>query len=336
MRKLIQGFLLSVVLVGSAVAGTVTDQKSKVEMPPVFTPEEVEKEISAQKEQMEIIKRSTGAETPVLEQSKVLKPGVRVLIKKEVTEFREPNFPVRDYRVSFASPVAFLKDPDEKKNVFNSRGIYRKNETVAGAGKKQVGSKKVFVRAYCTADREYVVSLLPVPAEFTCMAEYEGVGKKVIKVRGDLVPDVRTFSLRFVPHSFPFCQMDKFYIMNGNRTSYNVAGYVDKRRLQNILLYTLRDTGTETADFLKKAFLEAGKTLVYSDNGNLQEVQVNDRTGKVGKYAAYSFGANLMKNLADEIAKQGGLPPLFKVYKNQPIYIEGYCTYTPENLFVER
>ena len=68
---------------------------------------------------------------------------------------------------------------------------------------------------------------------------------------------------------------------------------------------------------------------MYSDNGNLQEVRVEDRTSKVGKYAALSFGANLMKNLANEIAKQGGLPPLFKVFKNQPIYMEGYCEYQP-------
>jgi hypothetical protein len=305
-------------------------QKAQVDAPPLLSPEEIEKEISAQKEQMEIIKRSTGASTPILEQSKVLQPGVRVLIKKDVIEFREPNYPIKKYSVSFATPVSFVKDPDAPKPLIQSQpqnqgGGQGSNPSSGGSNTAQ----KVFIRAFCTADREYQVSIAPVPAEFTCVADYGPFGKKVVKVRGQLIPDLRTFSLRFVPFEFPNCVHYKLYVMNGERNSYNVAGYVDKKRLENVLLYTARDTGIDTADFLKKAFAEAGKTLVYSDNGNLQEVRVEDRTSKVGKYAALSFGANLMKNLANEIAKQGGLPPLFKVFKNQPIYMEGYCEYQP-------
>lgn len=149
---------------------------------------------------------------------------------------------------------------------------------------------------------------------------------KTIRV-GEMVfiPQPQEYSLtaKFVHLSGK--QVNTLRVLKGDRSSANIATYIDKKILSNIILKATRDSGKSVAEATSNIFKTASRTTMYG-GGIGSTIVTTDPTAALSaipKMALYTALANLVKSSSDEmLSNRERLPPLFRVAKGTELYVE--------------
>lgn len=273
----------------------------------IKTEKEIQK-IDPKKVEKEKIERKTGSVTPeekpleIEEKPQVEKEKKEIIIKKYRPKnlFIETKIKVEEKK---AEPSHTVAEPQKE--------LYKQQTPVTA--KKLVG--------YCSPEKEYQVSLYPVPATFKCL-----LNEQPRTLKGKLTPKINNYYLGLTSPEIEGCGEFKkeITIVKTKDYSPNLASSVDKKIIENALLKATTKTAGEVASGIKERLEPEKKTTILLDG--LVPVVVEEKKDNWREFQAgipYMAGANLTEALASEIlATYGRIPPIFYVERNEMYYVE--------------
>ena len=209
----------------------------------------------------------------------------------------------------------------------------QKKQTVSGnpqikqqRGSVKSGEKIIFTEGYCIAPNDIEVSTKKMFYTFPCQLKKVGS----VSVFGELVPDFEGRFLAFKPLEVRNQEGEKIYViqsgiaLSGDKTSYNVASYVNIRAIEKIVANTSAKTAEEVAGAYKEYYENKNKQVVVGSGG--ATVETNQYPSNYPLVmGAVSFAKGLVEGIAELVKSEvNRMPALFKIRKGSSIYIQAY------------
>lgn len=271
----------------------------------IKTEKEIQK-IDPKKVEKEKIERKTGS----------VVPEEKPLEIEEKPQAEKKEIIIKKYRPKNLFIETKLKVEEKK-----TETPHKETEPQKELPHKQNPSSPKKLTGYCSPEREYQVSLYPVPATFRCL-----LNEQPKTLKGKLTPKVNNYFLGLTSPEIEGCRELKKEITIAKTKDYspNLASSIDKKVIENALLKATTKTAGEVASGIKERLEPEKKTTILLDG--LVPVVVEEKKDNWREFQAgipYMAGANLTEALASEIlATYGRIPPIFYVDRNEMYYVE--------------
>jgi len=215
----------------------------------------------------------------------------------------------------------------------------------------------IFAGGYCTLDETLAISKSNLFGKLECMLDFGEGGYKRVEVFTGFYPDYKREMVIAIPAYMTFDNGDRAMfsgiVLKANKTSMNMASWVDNRRMQKMLaegLLMTNDLVYRYADGYMRALIASKVTeeVVYPPNydGNgsgtrnyydnyyyPQPTSVRNVNPPEAKDYIISAGITLLTNIFSIVGKDyiNSKEPLFAVYP-QKVYVEGMVSFDNKGL----
>jgi len=216
------------------------------------------------------------------------------------------------------------------------------NATIGNESNNNLNNATVVVRGYCINSADVYVNKQPASLAMNCNTN---IG--FIEIFGNLQPVNEAAALIFQPTHIDFSgyryKIQSFTTTNEARTSYNVATYVNDRKLAEIGYSTVivanDEIGRSTSEYLKQ--LQESKrresveyVSVNNGNNNVQPVQTTNTEKPNAMDYIVTGGINIITSTIKTAAEifRKDLPYLYDIVGGSRIYVDLVVSKTGEKI----
>lgn len=182
------------------------------------------------------------------------------------------------------------------------------------------------MKLLCNPKKDYEVQAQSIVAGLNCLDIEK---RRFIEVSGALIPQFKEFSLEFVANRVEGCEVIKeAYFRKVGESKTNVASFVDRKVIENILARATKRTALQGADALVMNLAEQARgerSVEIVDN--VVRIREKERgIGSIVRELPYLAGINLIEAIAHEVLRENErMLPIFYVRGDELIEGEVVC-----------
>jgi len=289
-----------------------------------LNPEEIERELANIRAKGNVVEKPQSVEPLRMREQEVIYPTPNPFLKVINSSIYKQ---LKEIEHTVQVVVNQNKDKEKVQKEGTGLGI---NQT--GSAHAQTGSAHAKVRrakgliydyGYCSVLNNVVITPmnLNVPIVVSCMLKHRG--KTMIE--GEVGINENTGALVFKP-LFLVSDYQKVPIKgrayNRQRTSENIASYVNTGILERVLSKSAYESGEIVLKGIEERFKNAGRTVI-TEGGTVVVEKPEIQEKEILRTAGFSFVTSLYKELgASGVKRVEMTTPLYKIFKGDVFYIE--------------